>query len=356
MSNTDNDWASRFKQASAAKRRAAEGRLGQLDLEQGYTQGKRVTATDLKLARELNPTAYLEARGYTVKREGRHLSVRANDDEVYRLTQQQDGHWLWCDRYCNSGGDNIGLVREIETGIGYTEAVYRLSTTPIVRQQARRSEPKQQLLQLPSESLAACKHGRDYLQSRGISLDTIEHAEKAGMVRYADGGVLFVGYNFSGTPQNVTRRAIAATDKVQKRDLRGSNKSYPPILPGDPTKVWIVEGGTDALALHDIAKRSGKEPPTVIVSGGANVRSFLERDDVQALLKQADRVTVVRENEKNPDVQAKADAGHQKQAQRVAEITGNEVLQWKPKPDQGKDLADLNARQIAAIQADQARH
>ncbi|WP_223930825.1 hypothetical protein, partial [Aeromonas caviae] len=36
------------------------------------------------------------------------------------------------------------------------------------------------------------------------------------------------------------------------------DKSYPPILPGDPAKVWIVEGGPDALALHDIAKRSGQ--------------------------------------------------------------------------------------------------
>ncbi|WP_223925540.1 hypothetical protein, partial [Aeromonas caviae] len=36
-----------------------------------------------------------------------------------------------------------------------------------------------------------------------------EHAEKAGMVRYADGGVLFVGYDHTGTAQNATRRAIA---------------------------------------------------------------------------------------------------------------------------------------------------
>ncbi|WP_223930809.1 hypothetical protein, partial [Aeromonas caviae] len=36
----------------------------------------------------------------------------------------------------------------------------------------------------------------------------------------------------------------------------------------------------------------------------ANVRSFLERDDVQAILKRAERVTVAGENEKNPDAQA----------------------------------------------------
>ena len=344
------DWASRFKQASAAKRRAADGGLGQHHLEQGHAQGARVAETDRQSARELDPTAYLEASGYTVKREGRHLSVRAGGDEAYRVTRQQDGRWLWCDRYGNDGGDNIDLVREIEPGTGYAEAVYRLSGAPTVRQQPRPSEPKRQPPQLPAQGLAAREHGRDYLKGRGITPDTIEHAEKAGMVRYADGGVLFVGYDRTGTAQNATRRAIAPADPVQKRDLRGSDKSYPPILPGDPAKVWIVEGGPDALALHDIAKRSGQQPPTVIVSGGANVRSFLERDDVQAILKRAERVTVAGENEKNPDAQAKADAGHQKQAQRVAEITGREVRQWTPKPEQGKDLADMNARQVAEIE------
>lgn len=80
----------------------------------------------------------------------------------------------------------------------------------------------------------------------------------------------------------------------------------------------------------------------MIVSGGANVRKFLELDEVQAILKQAEYVTVVGENEKNQETQAVTDGGHQRQAQRVAEITGREVRQWTPKPEQGKDLADMN--------------
>lgn len=76
------------------------------------------------------------------------------------------------------------------------------------------------------------------------------------MVRYADGGVLFVGYDRAGTAQNATRRAIAPADLVQKRNLRGSDKSYPPILPGDLAKVWIVEGGTVwVLALVHTARQ-----------------------------------------------------------------------------------------------------
>ena len=40
----------------------------------------------------------------------------------------------------------------------------------------------------------------------------------------------------------------------------------------------------------------------------------------------------------------------------MAEITGREVRQWTPKPEQGKDLADMNARQVAEIEAERARN
>jgi hypothetical protein len=32
------------------------------------------------------------------------------------------------------------------------------------------------------------------------------------------------------------------------------------------------------------------------------------------------------------------------------------VRQWTPKPEQGKDLADMNARQVAEIEAERARN
>jgi len=347
------DWASRFRKASAAKQRAKDGSMGRYPVEQGNTKGARVDGADRVAARELDPTAYLEAQGYTVKREGRHLSVQAGGDEVYRVTQQQDGRWLWCDLYGNHGGDNIDLVREMEPSLGYSEAVYRLLGAPTVRQQPR-PVPKREPPKLPVESIDARENGRNYLVERGITMETIREAEKSGMLRYTDGAVLFVGYDRSGTAQNATRRATDPHDSVQKRDLRGSDKRYPPILPGNPSKVWIVEGGADALALHDMAKRGGRQPPTVIVSGGANVRGFLENPQVQDILRGAHVVTVALENEKDADTQARTDAGHQKQAQVVAELTGRDVMLWKPKPEQGKDLAEMNARQVDRIERERA--
>lgn len=163
------------------------------------------------------------------------------------------------------------------------------------------------------------------------------------MLRYTAGAVLFVGQDRAGKPRNVTRRATAAADPIQKRDLRGSDKRFPPILKGDPASVWIVEGGADALAAHTLT-RSRKPPqpaPTVIVSGGAKVRGFLENPDVQALLRNAERVTIAGENEKDAPTQAATDAERVKLAARVREITGREPQHWKPGTGQGKDLADI---------------
>ena len=308
------------------------------------------TRIDTRPTREINPTAYLESAGYTVKRDGnRHLSARINGEEVYRITQK-DGYWLWVDRYGNHGGDNIDLVKEIEPGIGFAQAVFRLSSaSPIPSSTPTPPPPKPPTL--PSSTDADRENGREYLKNiRLISLETITQAEKLGMLKYTGGGVLFVGYDQKGTPMNATRRAITAADPIQKRDLRGSDKSFPPVLPSNPSTVWIVEGGVDALALHDIAKRRNEQPPTVIVSGGANVRSFLERPSIQAILKRAERVIISGENEKDAKTQAIADDGHQRQAARVSEITGIAPGLWKPSPGI-KDLADMNAREAAAHDA-----
>ncbi|MEF3194261.1 MAG: hypothetical protein K6346_08620, partial [Halothiobacillaceae bacterium] len=300
-------------------------------------------------ARTIDPTPYLESRGYVVKREGRHLSVRQGEDEVYRLTRRPEGHWVWCDLYGNTGGDNIALVQELEPGTGYAEAVYRLIGGGMVTA-APSPEPKREPPKLPRQWRVPEEQGRAYLQNiRRISPETITHAERSGMLRYGDGAVLFVGYDRDGMTQNATRRAINPADHVQKRDLRGSDKRYPPILPGNTSEVWIVEGGTDALALHDLYRRVDKQPPTAIVSGGAGVLSFLDNPVVRGILKVARRIVVAFEREKDAETQARTDALHGKQMARIAEIVGREPERWSP-PSGCKDLADLNAEaQMADI-------
>ncbi len=335
------DSISRFRKASAAKRRAAEQRDTTAIFSKIDRSRKSRDAKDLK---SIDPTPYLESQGFTVKRSGRGLSAQINGDELYRL-DQEEGRWVWCDTYGQRGGDTIDLIKDLQPGTKYTEAVFLLSGGASVQPvQPRPVAPPRTPPKLPRQGVIERHQGREYLFNRGISKDTLDHAEKTGMVQYIDNAVLFIGRDTAGKAQNVTRRAIDANDPIQKRDFRGSDKSYPAILPGDSTKVWIVEGGTDALALHDIAKRSNQLAPTVIISGGANVRSFFDNPEVKAIIEKADKITISGENEKNTEAQARADAGHMKQAEKVGEISRGEIQIWTP-PAQDKDLAALNTRQ-----------
>jgi hypothetical protein len=165
------------------------------------------------------------------------------------------------------------------------------------------------------------------------------------MLRYAPGAVWFVGYDEARQPRSVTQRMINDDATPNKRDLRGSVKAFCPILPGDAKTVWIVEGGTDALAVQDREGGDG-QPPTVIVTGGAGVRSFLERPAVQALLCEASRVVIACENEKDAETQARTDAHHAQQRDRVRHIApGADVELWRP-PAGCKDVAQLHARTV----------
>jgi hypothetical protein len=297
---------------------------------------------------------YFQAHGFTVKREGRHASVRdGSGDEVYRLTQTAAGRWVWCDLYGQDGGDMIALVREIAPGTSFRDAVFELTGGAALVQRVQAPKPAPESpptsptrLTLPPFQPHQRSAGRAYLAGRGISSATLDAAEATGMLRYAPGAVLFIGYDEARQPRSATQRLIDNDATPNKRDLRGSVKAFCPILPGDPNTVWIVEGGTDALALQDAAHGQGKTPPTVLVSGGAGVRSFLERPAIQTLLRKAARVVIACENEKDAETQARTDAHHAQQRDRVRHIAPDaEVQLWRP-PAGCKDVAQLHARTV----------
>ena len=276
--------------------------------------------------------------------------MRAGSDEHYRITQKSDGYWVACNKTGQGIGDNIALVRDLEPGLGFLDAVARLTDEPVVQREPLAEAPRRTHPARLPQTRADRHAGRVYLHGRGISSDTLDHAERTGFLRYAGGSVLFVGRDASGGLRNVTKRLIApGPDDKPKRDLAGSDKHYPPILPGNPRVVWIVEGGVDALAARDLAKRRGKAPPTVWVSGGATVRCFLDNPTVQTLLLHADSVVVVRDNECTAKKQAETDAAHDLQMARIRELRGN-CADWRP-PVGVKDVAELNGREQERVRA-----
>ncbi|HRZ05632.1 MAG TPA: hypothetical protein P5102_05680 [Candidatus Competibacteraceae bacterium] len=252
-----------------------------------------------------------------------------------------------CNKTGQGIGDHIALVRDLEPGIGFLDAVSRLTDEPVVKREPLVEKPRRTRPARRPQTRADRHAGRVYLHGRGISSDTLDHAERAGFLRYTGGGVLFVGREGSGTLRNVTQRLIqAGPDEKPKRDGAGSDKAYPPLLLGNPRGVWIVGGGVDALAARDLAVRRCKPPPTVRVSGGATVRCFLDHPTVQTLLLHADSVGVVRDNESTAKRQAETDAAPDLQRARIGELRGT-CGDGRP-PVGVKDVAELNGREQQA--------
>lgn len=358
MRGRGGDWRARFKQASATKRGAGERGLADGVAKQSHQRGTHLAESDIRSARQIDPTSYLEGCGFTchATQGGRQISVRRGDDEIYRVTQVAQGHWVACDNHENGIGDNIALVSEIEGSTKFPATVQRLIGTllPLQPGQVRSFpiKPRAQFVMPPQKSVHQAE-GRAYLQGRGIDLQTIIEAEKSGFVRYTDKAVLFVGRDVAGKEMMATRRAVNKADPVQKREIEGSDKRFPGVLPGTGDQAYIVDGGVDALALHAMAKRRGQPTPTVYVTAGVGSKSWLNRESMQAQLRRHSVVRIAGENEKNDEVQRRADSHRDDTSRRIEAITGKEVKIVTPPPP-AKDMADLHAAQVANARAAEA--
>ncbi len=339
-------WNSRFKQASAAKRDNRDKSLNADPSHQSH-----ILRDVIQDAHYADPIPCLQSEGFAVKREGRHYSVTSHGDEIYRLTRKDDGHFVWCTKEGDRGGDAIALLEEL--GRTFQQAVYDLSgaprigtapALPVIR------ETRPALLPRNGDG----KEAEAYLVNRGISKETILQAQIDGFLRLQDTSVAFVG-RFDKEVRSVTLRLlepVMAHDKsrlITKMDVKGSDKRFPAAMPGSKRRVWIVEGGIDALAVADwhAHYHPDQAGPTIIVSGGAGVRGFLDMPHVQEVLRQAERVILTKDRESSGAVQARTDADHEKQILKIREVVGASVAVTEWVPPQGcKDVAEAWQRRF----------
>lgn len=330
-------WNSRFKKASAKRRKAKEQKRSLI---------KKVDYAQVRdAARMADLVSYMESVGLEVKKDGVKDWVV---DDRYRVTQKPDGHFVWCTWDQSRGGDGIAFLRD-EMGLTFEQAIADLSGSSITHKTKRNVISCDESISPPPRS-----KDRDaitaYLESRGISKKTVGLAYGKGFLKFVDykgiPAAAFCG-NVDGSLRSMTIRltqpirSFDGEKELTKLDVRHSDKSYPAIWKGDnpPSTVWIVEGGIDALAAIEWYRASKKPIPTIIVSGGAGVRSFLDRPHVQNLLKEADTVYVAMEKEKDQETQAKTDAAHEKQIDKLCDLGCEKVIAWMP-PVGTKDLAD----------------
>lgn len=194
----------------------------------------------------------------------------------------------------------------------------------------------------------------DYIKSRGIDWGTFNKAQEASFADKTSAGVRFLGNDATGQPKNAETRLVEPKilgDKLTKFICTpGSDRSYPPILPGTDPEVHIVEGGFSALGLKEILNRQGRSP-TIIVSGGKDNTSWLRHDHIKAIIKDA-VVVLHTENEKSAEIQAQAAIANDKQCQEILSIGALKVTKQLP-PAQFKDNADINLHYKQQLQLQQ---
>ncbi|MCR1344150.1 hypothetical protein FE661_10800 [Acidithiobacillus ferrooxidans] len=339
-------WDTRFKQASARKRGKSQNDERQADRQAEYRQL-------VEAAHMADLVVYMKGLGLDVQKDAVKDYVV---DDRYRVTRKQDGHFVWCSWDQSRGGDTIAFCTE-ELGLSFQQALADLAG------EARLIQTKPREISHVDRFPSSPPTSRDpdlvlqYLEDRGISQSIIRHAQGAGFLRFVDyagtPGVAFCGYDPAHHLRSMAVRLVRPIQswdgqkEITKIDVRHSDKSYPaifrggdPILPSNRS-LWIVEGGTDGLAVLDWYRAAKIAAPGIIVSGGDGVRAFLDRPHVQSLVGAASTVYVALEREKSQKTQIKTDAAHQRQIQKIQGLGlgCGEVVAWRP-PVGSKDVAD----------------
>ena len=351
--NDGSIWRDRFRQNNAT---ASAGVVGK-PVEQSNPAGNRIPEENRRAAREIDPTDYLERAGFTCRKSlgGRQISVRRDGDEYYRVTQKPEGHWVACTHNEFGIGDNIALVMDIEPGLKFQDAVYRLYGSPGMTPMPKITLPPKPPFLMPKQRPVDEARGRSYLhQERGIDLQTIKEAEESGFLCHTNKAVLIVGRDRFGKAMAATRRAAVKDDLHPKVEITGSDKSFVAILKGTSNAAFIVDGGVDALALHSMAKRRGELTPTVYVTGGVGNKSWMDREEIQTQLRGYSTVAIAGENEKDAETQERTDAHRAETKDKLQRITGKQVEIITPPLAHGKDMADRNLMEVQHIRAAEA--
>ena len=337
-------WNTRFKQASAAKRRGREQPVVEI--------GRRAEFERLRdSAHAADLVAYMQSIGLPVERDG--VKGWLIDDR-YRVTKKQDGNFVWCSWDQSRGGDPISFCTD-EQRLSFQQAIADLSGGRLVQTNRKEWSGGDRFPASPP----ICRNSdpvMQYLEDRGISQKTIRRAQGAGFLRFVDYAgtpcMAFCGLGDNGKLRSMTvclTNPILSWDgrnEITKIDIKHSDKSFPalwrgvdPNLPSDKS-LWVVEGGIDALAIVDWYRASQKAVPDIVVSGGVGVRSFLDRPHVRDILSRAVTVYVALEREKDRETQILTDASYQRQIEKIqAMALGCDVVAWRP-PVGSKDVAD----------------
>lgn len=347
--------------------------------EQRKQEEKRRYEDALQRAKGVDLPAWLLDRGIKIEKNGTSSwKYSHGSGESDRIFKSRHGNWM----VHTSSGDREYIdaiaYAQMHTGLSHREVVQELSGIQLsataygqpatVAAAAKQSQekgvnpdPVTTAINIREATKQQRFNAYNYALSRGISQETLREAGEQSAIRADYRGIVFLGHDASGNVRSAETRFIKAEkvgdETTTKMCYAGTDKTFPPILRGNDKDLHFVEGGFDALALRDLYKREGKEPPTTIITGGARTLKWQDNPEICNLIKGADHVCPWYDNELKAngeiDLKKQVDTqeAHDKQRDTIVQIRGTSHGVEEMRPPAGiKDIADWNVQHAQEYQ------
>lgn len=239
---------------------------------------------------------------------GRSLAVKG----VLRA-DYKNGRWVACDWSGGGIGGSVNIIRHVYN-VGFKDAVELLTgqsfsdpvrahpapQKPRLRRKTEAGPP--QILRVP-DFVADKTEGRAYLQSRGVFLETIMRCEHEGSLAYTKNGLCFLGRNEMGAIRYVAHRFYREQEAPDgsmrtKKDEVNSSKTYTFNIQPKTERyaTYLVEGGINALSLHDLLSRCG-EDAFIVTTGSVSARGWMKNPATLARIAKSTGIVMICENE-----------------------------------------------------------
>lgn len=225
----------------------------------------RFTEEELAIAKSVDLTAVVSNLGYTVKRVGKHYTLKEMDSiRIY-----DKSHWFrWSRQYerGNNGGSQIDFLRvfcnmDVKTAVFWLLdfAGYRgrsAEKKPQLKHQVKVKTEEQKPFVLPVAS-----HNNVYLYSylkenRGIRKDVIDYFVSQSLIYESRHyhNIVFKGNDKSGITRFASMRGVFDKDgNTFKCDVAGNDKNYGFNVVNDGSEELIVfEAAIDLMSYVDI--------------------------------------------------------------------------------------------------------
>jgi hypothetical protein len=240
------------------------------------------TEEELQKAKENNNALqYALSRGYDLVREGNEYHLKEHDSMVFEM----NGKWHWNSQDLH--GHALDFIQQYE-GKDIKEAVCILSGTinqtpvgPIHNTVISPAEKKEFVLPERADNF---KNIFAYLiKERGIDEGLMKNLVNQNKIfqSKAYNNLVMVGFDSDNIARYASQRSTNSYTKVFKRDVAGSDKSYPFVIGGKEYSdtVCVFESPIEAMSYWTLCKETGSNRINchMLSLGGAGVLLALDR-------------------------------------------------------------------------------